>query len=128
MDGAWLTRYNWRCQPVDFSESKEAMRVIHCTILLQLYHDNDYSRYFFFSLPGSSRRLHILFGQNFRTSGHLFFRFKKKRSTNLIFASVSSYSYADDIMGCNEILSGWTWNIHWLAGAKKKLSKTKFSF
>lgn len=27
MDGAWLTRYNWRCQPVDFSKSDEAMRV-----------------------------------------------------------------------------------------------------
>ncbi|GAB0088752.1 Elongation of very long chain fatty acids protein [Sergentomyia squamirostris] len=27
LDGAWLTKYNWRCEPVDFSENEEAMRV-----------------------------------------------------------------------------------------------------
>lgn len=27
LDGAWLRKYNWRCEPVDFSETDEAMRV-----------------------------------------------------------------------------------------------------
>ncbi|XP_076230987.1 stuck in traffic isoform X2 [Calliopsis andreniformis] len=27
MDGAWLRKYSWKCQPVDFSNSPEALRV-----------------------------------------------------------------------------------------------------
>lgn len=27
LDAAWLRHYSWRCQPVDFSEKPEAMRV-----------------------------------------------------------------------------------------------------
>ncbi|XP_063230861.1 very long chain fatty acid elongase 7 [Bacillus rossius redtenbacheri] len=27
LDGAWLTKYNWKCEPVDFSTSPEAIRV-----------------------------------------------------------------------------------------------------
>ncbi|KAJ8888243.1 hypothetical protein PR048_007730 [Dryococelus australis] len=27
LDGAWLTKYSWKCEPVDFSTSPEAMRV-----------------------------------------------------------------------------------------------------
>lgn len=33
MEGAWLRHYSWRCQPVDFSNTAQALRV---TI------DNDY--------------------------------------------------------------------------------------
>lgn len=28
MDGAWLRKYSWTCQPVDFSNSPDALRVL----------------------------------------------------------------------------------------------------
>lgn len=27
MDAAWWTKYNWKCQPVDWSRSPDAMRI-----------------------------------------------------------------------------------------------------
>ena len=29
LDGAWLKKYSWKCEPVDFSNSPEALRVIY---------------------------------------------------------------------------------------------------
>ena len=61
---------------------------------------NSLSNIYLFIYKGRQRSLHLLPSETLRTPRHSIFRAKEERKTNYVSAHVSSYRYADDIMGC----------------------------
>lgn len=128
LDAAWLRKYSWKCQPVDYSNSPDALRVflpfLITFILYFIFHQFavtgvrcEFHVFSFNSkqyefIVGRQRRVHLFLGEAVGTSGHSVLRSKEERETDHVPTLVPSYRDADGFMGRHQILSGRTWHLY----------------
>jgi hypothetical protein len=101
--------YSWRCQPVDFSRSKDALMVLSSCNLTK-YTPTILT---ISLISGGRRLLHLFYCKNIGIARHCVLRSAKERQSDFILAHVPPHCHADDLLGVHEILPRRTWNIHW---------------